>query len=73
MMEGDRVSVILAFPAVYNVFVIFSNEYFESDDQDGGMISLSALLRSFSAPVTEEHAWALIYQVTLEKGSHLSL
>ena len=27
------------------------------------MISLSALLHSFSAPVTEEHAWALIYQV----------
>ena len=26
------------------------------------MISLSALLHSFSAPVTEEHAWALIYQ-----------
>ena len=54
-------------------FVIFSNYYFESDDQDGGMISLSALLHSFSAPVTEEHAWALIYQVTLEKGFHLSL
>ena len=31
------------------------------------MISLSALLHSFSAPVTEEHAWAIIYQVTTEK------
>ena len=45
------------------VFNISSNDNFESD-QDAGMISLSALLRSFSAPVTEEHAWALIYQVT---------
>ena len=40
--------------------------HFESD-QDGGVISLSALLHSFSAPVTEEHAWAIIYQVTTEK------
>ena len=29
------------------------------------MTSLSTLLNSFSAPVTEEHAWALIHQVRI--------
>ena len=46
--------------------IAFNFPHFESD-QDGGVISLSSLLHSFSAPVTEEHAWAIIYQVTTEK------
>ena len=46
--------------------IAFNFPHFESD-QDGGVISLSSLLHSFSAPVTEEHAWSIIYQVTTEK------
>ena len=40
MMEGGRASVTIAFPAVFNVFVIFSGDFFESDDQDGGMTNI---------------------------------
>ena len=29
----------------------------------GGCLSLDGILRSFSAPISEEHAWAVIHQV----------
>jgi hypothetical protein len=30
---------------------------------EGGCLSLQQILHSFSAPISEEHAWALIHQV----------
>ena len=47
-------SVILAFPAVYNVFVIFSNEYFESDDLNVDDISVEP---SSEVPVALQLSW----------------
>ena len=31
---------------------------------DNGCLSLDKILRVFSAPITEEHAWAILHQVS---------
>ena len=33
---------------------------------DNGCLSLDKILRVFSAPITEEHAWAILHQVLFQ-------
>ena len=39
---------------------------------DNECLSLGQVLKVFSAPITEEHAWAVLYQVTFSIQGDLS-
>ena len=39
---------------------------------DNECLGLGQVLKVFSAPITEEHAWAVLYQVTFSIQSDLS-